>query len=51
VIIFKNLPSVDEPRLYMSLERTYLTYLKFILLAFGSGIVTKQFFSENFTLY
>jgi len=42
VIIFKNLPSVDEPRLYMSLERTYLTYLKFILLAFGSGIVAKR---------
>lgn len=42
MIIGKNLPPLKEPRLYMSLERTYLTYLKFSLLAFGSGILAKR---------
>lgn len=31
-----------EPRLYLSMERTYLSYLKFLFIAFGTGILSKK---------
>lgn len=42
MLLLKKLPSVREPRLYLSMERTYLAYLKFLFIAFGTGILSKK---------
>ncbi|MFA7495491.1 MAG: YidH family protein [Acidithiobacillus sp.] len=42
MLLLKNLPTVREPRLYLSMERTYLSYIKFLFVAFGTGILSKK---------
>jgi len=42
MLLLKHLPTVREPRLYLSMERTYLSYLKFMFIAFGTGILSKK---------
>lgn len=42
MLLLKHLPTVREPRLYLSMERTYLSYLKFLFIAFGTGILSKK---------
>jgi uncharacterized membrane protein YidH (DUF202 family) len=42
MIILKHLPTVQEPRLYMALERTYLGYFKLIFVAIGSGLIAER---------
>lgn len=42
MLLMKTLPTVREPRLYLSMERTYLSYIKFLFVAFGMGILSKK---------
>lgn len=38
----RHLPTVQEPRLYMALERTYLGYFKFLFVAISTGLVSAR---------
>lgn len=42
MLIFKYLPTVSEPRLYLALERSYLSYFRIIFFVFGTGILAKE---------
>jgi len=39
VIFLRHLPTAQEPRLYMALERTYLGYFKLIFFTMGTGLL------------
>ncbi len=42
MLLLKYLPTVREPRLYLGMERTYLSYIKFLFVAFGTGILSEK---------
>lgn len=42
MLLMKSLPTVREPRLYLSMERSYLASIKFLFVAFGTGILSKK---------
>ncbi|MEY2341381.1 YidH family protein [Acidithiobacillus sp. IBUN Pt1247-S3] len=39
MILLRHLPTAQEPRLYMALERTYLGYFKLIFFTIGTGLI------------
>ncbi|WP_308388199.1 DUF202 domain-containing protein [Acidithiobacillus sp. AMEEHan] len=43
MLLRKNLPPIREPRLYLSMERSYLSLIKFVIVAFGAGILARKF--------
>ncbi len=43
MLLRKKLPPVREPRLYLSMERSYLSLIKFVIVAFGAGILARKF--------
>ncbi|MBU2809032.1 DUF202 domain-containing protein [Acidithiobacillus ferrooxidans F221] len=42
MMFLKYLPTVQEPRLYMALERTYLGYFKLLFLSIGTGLLSAR---------
>jgi len=42
MMFLKHLPTVQEPRLYMALERTYLGYFKLLFVSIGTGLVSER---------
>ena len=42
MLLRKKLLAVREPRLYLSMERSYLALLKFIIVAFGAGLLARK---------
>ena len=42
MMFLRHLPTVQEPRLYMALERTYLGYFKLLFVAIGTGLVSAR---------
>ena len=42
MLLLKYLPTVREPRLYLGMERTYLSYIKFLFVAFGTGVLSEK---------
>jgi Predicted membrane protein len=42
MMFLKRLPTVQEPRLYMALERTYLGYFKLLFVSIGTGLVSER---------
>ncbi len=42
MILLRHLQTVQEPRLYMALERTYLGYFKFLFLSIGTGLLSAR---------
>jgi len=43
LLLRRSLASVREPRLYLSMERSYLSLVKFLFIAFATGILAKKF--------
>jgi uncharacterized membrane protein YidH (DUF202 family) len=43
LLLRRSLASVREPRLYLSMERSYLSLVKFLFIAFAAGILAKKF--------
>jgi uncharacterized membrane protein YidH (DUF202 family) len=43
MLLRKKLPPIREPRLYLSMERSYLSLIKFAIVAFGAGILARKF--------
>ncbi|WP_248885117.1 DUF202 domain-containing protein [Igneacidithiobacillus siniensis] len=39
MILLRHLPTAREPRLYMALERTYLSYFKLLFFTIGTGLL------------
>jgi uncharacterized membrane protein YidH (DUF202 family) len=39
MILLRHLPTAQEPRLYMALERTYLGYFKLLFFTIGTGLI------------
>ncbi|MEY2341389.1 YidH family protein [Acidithiobacillus sp. IBUN Pt1247-S3] len=42
MLLSKKLLALREPRLYLSMERSYLALLKFIIVAFGAGLLARK---------
>ncbi len=42
MMFLRHLPTVQEPRLYMALERTYLGYFKLLFVAIGTGLISAR---------
>ena len=42
MMFLRHLPTVQEPRLYMALERTYLGYFKLLFISIGTGLVSAR---------
>jgi hypothetical protein len=42
LLLRRSLASVREPRLYLSMERSYLSLVKFLFIAFATGILAKK---------
>jgi len=43
LLLRRSLASMREPRLYLSMERSYLSLIKFLFIAFATGILAKKF--------
>lgn len=42
MLLRKKLLALREPRLYLSMERSYLAAIKFIIIAFGAGLLARK---------